>query len=122
VDKRLAGINFVAGNVAPGVFQINLPGPGTYNITLAMGDAASLQTNSKIEFRDGSASLFTVSANSLSAGTFADANGTVWSSAQWPTGNTTRQVTLTGSTLTMYVGANNGNSAATTVAFVGVSQ
>jgi hypothetical protein len=122
VDKRLAGVNFVAGNVAPGVFQIDLPGPGTYTITLAMGDATSQQANCKVEFKDGGTSLFTVSASSLVAGSFADSNGHIWSSAQWPASNTTRQVTVTGSSLTMYVGANNGNSGATTVAFVGVSQ
>jgi hypothetical protein len=122
VDQRLAGINFVTGNVAPGVFQIDLPGPGTYKISLAMGDAGSAQYDNKIEFKDGSTSLFVVQAPFLPASQFADANGTIWTSAQWPVSNTTRQVTVTGSSLTIYVGANDGSGSPTTLAFVGVSQ
>ena len=38
VDPRLAGVNF-ATNGSPATFYVDLPSPGTYNLSLALGDA-----------------------------------------------------------------------------------
>ena len=38
LDPRLAGINF-ANNGSPATFYVDLPSAGTYNLSLAMGDA-----------------------------------------------------------------------------------
>src|SRR5262249_6286562 len=83
-DPRLAGINFVPNGVPPAVFQVNLPAPGTYAVSLAIGDQSYTQCTStstcQIEFRDGNTSLFVLDVSSgVAAGSFADANGQVWS-------------------------------------------
>jgi len=55
VDPRLAGINYVS-NGAPATFYVNLPSPGTYNLSLAMGDDGYEQcyTQCQVQFLDGS--------------------------------------------------------------------
>jgi len=124
VDTRLAGINFIYNNVTPGVFQVDLPGPGTYNIALALGDASfnQCQWGCRIEFKDGNTSLFVLTPTNIATGTFLDSNGKTWTAAQWPASNTTRPVTLTGSTLTVLVGVGNSKiGGATTVAFLGIT-
>src|SRR5208337_5520997 len=40
LDPRLAGIDFVY-NGTPATFYVDLPSPGTYNLSLAMGDAGN---------------------------------------------------------------------------------
>ena len=55
VDPRLAGINY-AENGTPATFYVNLPSAGTYNLSLAMGDAGYTQcwTQCRVQFLDGS--------------------------------------------------------------------
>ena len=54
VDPRLAGINFV-NNGAPATFYVDLPSAGTYNLSLALGDAGYQQcwVQCQIQFLDG---------------------------------------------------------------------
>src|SRR5271165_2886814 len=61
LDPRLAGINFVT-NGSPGTFYVDLPSAGTYNLSLAMGDAGYQQcsTQCQVQFLDGSTVLATV--------------------------------------------------------------
>jgi hypothetical protein len=42
LDPRLAEINFVS-NGSPATFYVDLPSAGTYNLSLAMGDASYQQ-------------------------------------------------------------------------------
>jgi hypothetical protein len=81
----LAGINFV-NNGSPATFYVDLPSSGTYNLTLALGDAGYEQcwVQCQIQFLDGSTVLATVTGGAVNLGYFYDATGKVWSAAAWP--------------------------------------
>jgi hypothetical protein len=123
VDPRLAGINF-ATNGTPATFYVDLPSPGTYNLSLALGDAGWQEcwVRCQIQFLDSGTVLATVTGGVLNMGYFYDAKGNTWSAPSWPGGNVSQQVTLTGSRLTMVVGTNSATGDYTTVAFLGVTQ
>src|SRR5271169_2213204 len=122
VDPRLAGINFV-NNGAPATFYVDLPSAGTYNLSLAMGDAGYQQcyTQCQVQFLDGSTVLATVTGGRTNAGYFYDATGNNWSAAAWPASNLSQQVTLTGTRLTVIVGTNKATGDNTPIAFLGVA-
>src|SRR4051812_12156875 len=44
LDPKLAGVHYVTGGIRD--FQIDLPAPGTYLFTLALGDASATDANS----------------------------------------------------------------------------
>jgi hypothetical protein len=123
LDPRLAGINFVS-NGSPATFYVDLPSAGTYNLSLAMGDAGYQQcfTQCQVQFLDGSTVLATVTGGRTNAGYFYDAKGNNWSAAAWPTSNLSQQVTLTGTRLTVVVGTNKTTGDITPIAFLGVTQ
>ena len=54
LDPRLAGVNF-ANNGSPATFNVDLPSPGTYNLSLALGDAGyqACWVQCQIQFLDG---------------------------------------------------------------------
>ncbi len=108
LDPRLAGINF-ANNGAPATFNVDLPSPGTYNLSLALGDAGyqACWVQCQIQFLDGSTVLATVAVGSTNQAYFYDAKENDWSAAAWPGSNLSQQVTLAGSQLTMIVGTSN---------------
>src|SRR5271157_879381 len=82
LDPRLAGINFVA-NGSPATFYVDLPFAGTYNLSLAMGDAGYQQCSQQcqVQFLDGGTVLATVTGGPTNAGFFYDAMGNNWSAA-----------------------------------------
>ncbi len=123
LDPRLAGINFV-NNGSPATFYVDLPSPGTYNISLALGDAGYEQcwVQCQIQFLDGGTVLATVAGGLIAQGYFYDATGKSWSAANWPSDNLTQQVTLSGSRLTVVVGTSKASGDFTTIAFLGVAQ
>jgi uncharacterized membrane protein len=123
VDPRLAGINF-ANNGSPATFYVNLPSAGTYNLSLALGDAGwpECSVQCQVQFLDGSTVLYTLDVGPVNLGYFYDAKGNKWSAAMWPSDNLSQQVTLTGTRLTMVVGTNKATGDFTTVAFLGVAQ
>ena len=123
LDPRLAGINYVS-NGAPGTFYVDLPSAGTYNLSLAMGDATYTQcyTQCQIQFLDGNTVLATVAMGRTLASYFYDTKANNWSAAQWPTKNVSQQVTLSGTRLTVVVGLSKSNGDITPITFLGVSQ
>src|SRR5271167_2421798 len=123
LDPRLAGINF-ANNGSPARFHVNLPSAGTYNLSLAMGDAnfERCVVQCEIQFLDGQTVLATVQEGPIPAGYFYDAKGNQWSAAAWPSSNVSQQVTLTGTRLTVVVGLSQNNGEITALAFLGVTQ
>ncbi len=123
IDPRLAGVNQVT-NGTPGQFYVDLPSPGTYSLSLAMGDAGypPCAVECEVQFLDGSNLLATVTGGPIPQGYFYDAQGNVWSAAQWPTNNVSQQVTLVGTQLTVVVGSPNSTGDSTSVAYVGVAQ
>jgi uncharacterized membrane protein len=123
VDPRLAGINF-ANNGSPATFYVDLPSPGIYNLSLALGDAGwpECMVQCQVQFLDGATVLYTLTIGPVNQSYFFDAKGNKWSAAMWPSNNLSQQVTLTGTRLTMVVGTNKATGDFTTVAFLGVTQ
>src|SRR5208337_3349184 len=123
IDPRLAGMNYV-NNGTPGAFYVDLPAPGTYNLSLAMGDAGYSEcgTLCQVQFLDGANVLATVTGGSTKLGYFYDAQGNNWSAAAWPMNNVSQQVTLAGTQLTVLVGTNQSTGDFTPIAYVGVTQ
>src|SRR5271167_623539 len=123
LDPRLAGINF-ANNGSPATFYVDLPSAGTYNLSLAMGDAnfPRCVVQCEIQFLDGQTVLATVEEGPIPAGYFYDAKGNQWSAAAWPSSNVSQPVTLTGTRLTVVVGLSQNNGEITALAFLGVTQ
>ena len=123
LDPRLAGINF-ANNGSPATFNVDLPSPGTYNLSLALGDAGyqACWVQCQIQFLDGNTVLANVAVGSTNQAYFYDAKGNNWSAAAWPASNLSQQVTLTGTRLTVLVGTNNTTGDSTPIAFLGVAQ
>ena len=123
VDPRLAGFNQVS-NGSPASFYVDLPAPGMYNVSLAMGDDGYTQcwSQCRIQFMDGSRVVAAVSGGQISAGYFYDANGNPWSAAAWPMNNIPLQVAMTGTQLTAVVGTSNNTGDATPIAYLGVQQ
>ncbi len=122
LDPRLAGINFVT-NGSPAAFYVDLPSPGTYNVSVALGDAGyqSCWMQCQIQFLDGSTVLSTLTVGPTNMGYFYDAAGNNWSASAWPAGSVSQQVTLTGTRLTMVVGTNKATGDCTPIAFLGIS-
>ena len=122
-DPRLAGINYLP-NGTPIPFYVDLPSPGIYNITMAMGNAMSGTCQSsycQVQFLDGKTVLATIYKQGAGTAYFYDAKGNLWSANDWPTKNVALQVTITGTRLTMMLGSNsrNGN---TPIAYLGITQ
>ncbi|HVP50189.1 MAG TPA: hypothetical protein VMT56_03100 [Candidatus Bathyarchaeia archaeon] len=106
LDPRLAGTNSVT-NGKQDAFYVDLPSPGTYNVSLAMGDAgaaACQSTYCQVQFMDGNTTLATVKVTGFGKGYFADATGTARSSTGWPANNAARQLSISGTRLTVLVG------------------
>jgi hypothetical protein len=127
VDPRLAGANDMINSVSPAVFKVDLPAPGTYNVSLAIGLSngfpACNNSPCQIELRDGSTSLFvlTIPTAISPLGALVDANGSAWSASAWPTSNTSRQITLSGTQLTVLLGTGSGTSSTSSLlAFLGI--
>ena len=125
VDPRIAGMNFNKFSSPPS-FYVDLPAPGTYDIALAIGDANSGQCSAgcRLQLKDGSTVLATITGGRLATGYFYDAIGNAWSASQWPSQNQTRQVTLTGTRLTATVGSTglSAMSGTTALAYLGLTQ
>ncbi len=123
LDPRLAGINF-ATNGSPATFYVDLPSAGTYNLSLAMGDAGyqACWVQCQIQFLDGGTVLATVTKGSTKLGYFYDAKGNNWSAAAWPGSNVSQQVTLAGTRLTVIVGTSQASGDSTPIAFLGIAQ
>lgn len=96
LDPKLAGIHYVTGGIRD--FQIDLPTPGTYLMSLALGDASAATPNGIVIIRDNTTTLLIIAGDGSThpaSGEFADAHNAYWSSANWPTHNTTRSLTFT---------------------------
>lgn len=96
-DARLAGIHFNGGSGAGSIstYRIDLPAPGDYVISVAIGDANAGQT-AQCELFDDTASLgVLVSGTTSAAQRFKDATNTELTNSTWPSGATTVTKTFT---------------------------
>ncbi len=123
VDPRLAGINY-ALNGTPGTFYVDLPASGTYNLSLAMGDEGyqECSVECQIQFLDGTTVVGTVAGGPINLGYFYDAQSNLWSAAQWPTQNVSRQIAISGTRLTVVVGTSDSTGDQTPIAFLGLAE
>jgi hypothetical protein len=107
VDRRLAGINYL-NPPNNSTFQVDLPAPGTYDISMAAGDASD-PNHIYAEVYDDTSLLFTVADAAPGAGNFVDANNATYSAANWPANNTARRVVFSSSVLKVLVGNADGS-------------
>jgi hypothetical protein len=110
IDRRLAGCCKYGNNAAQQTWRFDLPAAGTYDITLALGRFYN-STQNWIKLQDNTTDLFAITGLSLTADQFADANGSIHSSANWPANNTKRRVTFSSTTARLILG--EGGSTAT---------
>ena len=97
IDRRLAGGCKYQNNAARQTWRLDLPSAGVYDISMAIGRDSNATTN-WITVQDNTTDLFSISNVACTAGQFADANGTVHTTANWPANNTKRRVTFTSTT------------------------
>ena len=124
IDARLAGINYNGNANAPLSFRIDLPSPGAYTITLAIGDASAGQTDQHVVVKDNNTTLRTIDfPTGYPSDQFADAVGNLWTSdAAWVSSNVKDTQTFATTTFIISLGANNADATATTLAHIFLSQ
>lgn len=88
VDVRLAGIVFGLNTATIFTWRLDLPAPGTYQITLALGDGNANPQKNYFGLQDTFTSLLSFSPVSTTGSTWADATGTLLNAAAWPGSNT----------------------------------
>lgn len=122
VDPRLAGINFV-NNGQPATFYVDLPSPGTYKVSLAMGDAGweECWVGCQIQFYDGVKLVGTISRGLIPYNYFYDGQGASWSAQDWVNSNAMLEVGLSGTRISMVVGTQVSGGDYTPIAFLGIT-
>lgn len=120
VDARLAGINF--NKAGTQTFRVDLPSTGTYNIFLAIGDAAngSAQT-SYVTVVDNATTFINFNPVSTSGTQYADAAGNFWSKTTWAANNVAVSRTF-GSTILKLTLSDGGAGAASCLAHLRITQ
>ncbi len=93
---RIAGIHFT--NTSLMNFQIDLPAPGNYAISLGLGDWASSKFVGKFTLKDDTTTLLTIDHSSATNGLY-DATDTDLTGANWNTSQTPVVYTFATSTL-----------------------
>lgn len=119
-DRRIAGLVYSLNSSAADVFQVDLPeGAGTYDIAIALGDAASARGNQLLLIKDGSTTLATIGPTSTSAADrFIDATGVERTDAAWPGSMALLRLTFSGSVMNLHIG-NGGGGDVTGMCHVG---
>lgn len=117
IDRRLAGFNSQANNGTQKTFQLDLPQAGDYTIGLAIGEDSFDQIYQYVQVKDNTTTLFTIDdTNGTTAGHFLDANGTDHLTANWPSSQTTRSVTMSSTTLNVIIGSPTSQTNQSTIA------
>lgn len=118
IDCRLAGVSFKANNAAtPNTIRVDLPAPGDYKFTLALGDAFNTGVNTKVQVFDDAAGFTAIGGigTTVIGGHFMDATGVDRANAAtWVSSNAT--VTYTFATSIAYIkyGVGDGLTAGNT--------
>lgn len=117
LDPRLAGICF-AFDPAAAVFRLDLPAAGTYDVSLALGDAsAGLSIGGAV--KDTSTVKITIPNAAFATNNFVDATNTSYTGANWPGSNTSVSVVFS-TTIMRYVMSATGDI--NVIASIGVNR
>jgi hypothetical protein len=120
-DARLAGINYVNnGSSNMSTFRVTLPSTGTWTIVLAAGDTSGAQIQC-VQLFDNVTSIASYQSVNTAGNSFMDANGTVWTEANWVTSNTTLTYTFASTTFNVTCGTASAVSSATCLAHLRVT-
>jgi len=106
VDARLAGVAQAFGPTISR-FRLDLPVAGTYRITLAAGDV-SFANWAICEIFDNVTSKGVLCNQIPGAGSFCDATDTVLTAANWPSSNTSVDITFASTICRLTFGDGNG--------------
>lgn len=91
-DPRIAGVHFNQDSSNSYDLRVDLAAAVATTVYLAMGDVNGTFT-CQADVRDSAGLLFTLGPTSVAGGSFMDANGSIWTAANWPASNTGRLVT-----------------------------
>lgn len=117
VDPRLAGIQFEPNAAGQGaIFRVDLPNSGDYEIRLALGDAGAGQTGQFIEVFDDATSKFSLGTLTTASGEFADATGTLYTTAAWPGSNSAVTHSFASTICRFVLGGSGGGGINATIA------
>lgn len=106
IDRRIAGMHFIANRDERCTFKVDLPATGDYIITLGYGDAGANAKNNYIVINDSGTARLTLSAvATLATPTFGDAIGATFNAATWPGSQTTVTKTFSTTTLDLMIGS-----------------
>ena len=124
LDRRLAGVNFLANNVAHDRTFIINTGVGAFDVRLAIGDAVSA-SEPIVSIYDYSTSNVrgallaqVVNGTALTDEQSIDAMGTVMSQVDWPNNNVVRNVTVTGGRIGIVIGSTSVDTSFTALQHV----
>jgi hypothetical protein len=107
-DRRLAGHALMSNSTGPQFFLLTLPAAGDYEIGLAFSSSV---TATRIELFDDTTSLLTLTPSVADAsGLVADATGTTYTFANWPSNQTLVTETFATTALELRIGNNSGSN------------
>lgn len=123
VNARLAGVEYTANSgSAQKTWRLDLDAANSKDITLALGDQGSAQTNLYCRFYDDTTTIATVNPGNTSAGQFYDANGTLrTTAANWVSNNTTLNHTFSSTIFKFVIGQPTSSTGNTSIAHVAVA-
>ena len=116
LDARLAGIAFGSG---VGTFRVDLPSGGTFNISMAVGDATAIQEGNEVIVKDGTSPVITIGPHDTGSAEFYDALDVAYTAANWPANNDPSSEAFSSSILRLTLEPATTNSA---IAHLFVSQ
>jgi hypothetical protein len=111
VDRRLAGVIFSSNDAAPGVFRVDLPSTGDYDVYAAFGDTNTTNYPQHCEIRENTTAFVTITDASLAQDEYYDGTNVKRSEANWPANNAATSRTFSSTILRLAVGTQNASSA-----------
>jgi len=121
IDVRLAGHYGSANNATTiSIFRVDLPATGNYDITLGANDASYAST-CYLKLLDNTTEIIHHSAVSVASGSAMDANGNVYTHANWPSSNTPINHTFTSTTLFIEIGDTGGSAGDTSLSHLHIT-
>ena len=122
VDRRLAGINYTIPDVdGTGIFRIDLPATGNWDIRLAWGDQSFSHAFDVITLKDNLTTFLTLSHDQTTA-KFWDPTDVEYTTAAWPGSNSALTRNFASTTFFFELTVSGGAGQANTIAHISVLQ